>query len=383
RAIAELLPSIEFVGLAQEGVEGLCCPVDRGGVGRHGEGSDEAHLLQGRVAARRLVQKLVILQVLGETLQHGQRLVEVHLSERDKKMKPHAIAWGFWRALADAVLHDAPQIEGVVGLVWDSSPPLGSHCDEGRGILHGVKVLSIPIFITRLFFAQPLTPSCQHIYLSWGLLSTPAPGCCAAWLAAQWSPLGGSAAPAHTAARAAISDCESLRALEVMRKRVARSLTALIFSPPSTGTFSPSSSLSERCRAAPCLAIRSLHVLRSSSLLTRIFRVPWSSLRSDWDVGSSSPELIVHHADGFGFGQLQCRDPSLPLHLCASLEVVSAAATAQDNVAGVLCVDVRRGQVDCSSASMGHLCLRPATKHQAEKETEKEHIKNCTLLFVT
>lgn len=91
RAIAELLPSIEFVGLAQEGVEGLCCPVDRGGVGRHGEGSDEAHLLQGRVAARRLVQKLVILQVLGETLQHGQRLVEVHLSERDKKMKPRAI----------------------------------------------------------------------------------------------------------------------------------------------------------------------------------------------------------------------------------------------------------------------------------------------------
>ena len=93
--------------------------------------------------------------------------------------------------------------------------------------------------------------------------------------------------------------------------------------------------------------------------------------------------LIVHHADGFGFGQLQCSDPSLPLHFCASLEVVSAAAAAQDNVAGVLCVDVRRGQVDCSSASMGHLCLRPATKHQAEKETEKEHIKNCTLLFVT
>lgn len=79
-------------------------------------------------------------------------------------------------------------------------------------------------------------------------------------------------------------------ALEVMRKRVARSLTALIFSPPSTGTFRPSSSLRERCRAAPCLAIKSLHVLRSSSLLISIFRVPWISLRSDWDVGSSSPE---------------------------------------------------------------------------------------------
>lgn len=79
-------------------------------------------------------------------------------------------------------------------------------------------------------------------------------------------------------------------ALEVMRKRVALSLTALIFSPPSNGTFSPSSSLRERCRAAPCLAIRSLQVLRSSSLLTSTFRVPWISLRSVCDVGSSSPE---------------------------------------------------------------------------------------------
>lgn len=79
-------------------------------------------------------------------------------------------------------------------------------------------------------------------------------------------------------------------AFEVIRKRVALSLTALIFSPPSRGIFSPSSSLRDRCRAAPCLAIRSLHVLRSSSLLTSILRVPWISLRSDWAAGSSSPE---------------------------------------------------------------------------------------------
>lgn len=101
-------------------------------------------------------------------------------------------------------------------------------------------------------------------------------------------------------------------------------------------------------------------------------RIDYNKPRTQLNVPALT-RLIVHHADGFGFGQLQCRDPSLPLHFCASLEVVSAAATAQDNVAGVLCVDVRRGQVDCSSASMGHLCLRPATKHQAEKETEKEH----------
>lgn len=44
----------------------------------------------------------------------------------------------------------------------------------------------------------------------WVLLSTHAPGCYAVWLAAQWSPLGGCVALAHTAAPAAISYCESL-----------------------------------------------------------------------------------------------------------------------------------------------------------------------------
>ena len=75
-----------------------------------------------------------------------------------------------------------------------------------------------------------------------------------------------------------------------MRKSVARSFTALIFSPLSAGSFRFSSSLSERCRAAPCFAIRSLQVLRSSSLLERVFNVPCSSLLSDCEAGSSSPE---------------------------------------------------------------------------------------------
>lgn len=59
--------------------------MDRGGVGRDREGSDQAHLLQGGVAARRLVQELMILQVLCETLQHRQRLVEVYLNGTIKK----------------------------------------------------------------------------------------------------------------------------------------------------------------------------------------------------------------------------------------------------------------------------------------------------------
>lgn len=53
--------------------------------------------------------------------------------------------------------------------------------------------------------------------------------------------------------------------------------------------------------------------------------------------------LIVHHADGFSFGQLQGCHPSLPLHLSAGLQMIGAAAAAQHDVAGVLGVNVRGG----------------------------------------
>lgn len=39
--------------------------------------------------------------------------------------------------------------------------------------------------------------------------------------------------------------------------------------------------------------------------------------------------------------------------------MVSAPPTAQNNIAGIFSVDVRRGQVDGSAARMGHLRLRP------------------------
>jgi len=39
----------------------------------------------------------------------------------------------------------------------------GGHCDECR-VLHGIKELGILIFITRLFFVQPLTPPCQDMW---------------------------------------------------------------------------------------------------------------------------------------------------------------------------------------------------------------------------
>lgn len=113
-AISKFLHAIQLVGLTQEGVEGLCCPMDCGGVGRDREGGDKAHLLQGGVAARCLIQELVILQVLCQTLQHRQRLVEVYLSRgrwrrcegritvtcrQDGGLRlTHSQAWGFWRA---------------------------------------------------------------------------------------------------------------------------------------------------------------------------------------------------------------------------------------------------------------------------------------------
>lgn len=40
--------------------------------------------------------------------------------------------------------------------------------------------------------------------------------------------------------------------------------------------------------------------------------------------------------------------------------MIRAPATAQHDVAGVLRVDVRGGQVDRSTARVGHLRLRPA-----------------------
>lgn len=85
RAVAKLLQAIELIGLTQEGVEGLCCAMDCGGVGRDREGSHQAHLLQGGVTTGRLIQELVVLQVFGESLQHRQRLVEVYLSRAVKK----------------------------------------------------------------------------------------------------------------------------------------------------------------------------------------------------------------------------------------------------------------------------------------------------------
>lgn len=90
--------------------------------------------------------------------------------------------------------------------------------------------------------------------------------------------------------------------------------------------------------------------------------------KQDGVASAALTRLVVHHADGFSFGQLQSCDPSLPLYLGAGLQVIGAAAAAQDDVAGVLGVDVRRGQVDGSTTCVGHLRLGPATENRKNKD---------------
>lgn len=78
-AITILIQPIQLISLPQQRVERLGCAMDCGGVGRDRKGSHQAHLLQGRVAASGPVQKLTVLQILSQTLEHRQRLVEVYL----------------------------------------------------------------------------------------------------------------------------------------------------------------------------------------------------------------------------------------------------------------------------------------------------------------
>lgn len=78
-AIAKLIQAVQLVRLPQQRVEGFSCAVDGGGVRGDGERGHQTHLLQSGVAAGGAVQELAVLQVLGQALQHRQRLVEVHL----------------------------------------------------------------------------------------------------------------------------------------------------------------------------------------------------------------------------------------------------------------------------------------------------------------
>lgn len=70
-AQAHVIEAVQLEGLPQHGVEGLGDAVHSGGVGGHREGGHQAHLLHGAGAVHRLVQQVVVLQVLCQPLEHG------------------------------------------------------------------------------------------------------------------------------------------------------------------------------------------------------------------------------------------------------------------------------------------------------------------------
>lgn len=76
---AHVLHTVQLEGLPEHRVEGLGDAVHRGGVGGHRKGGYQAHLLHRAGAVHRLVQQVVVLQVLCKSLEHGQGLIEVHL----------------------------------------------------------------------------------------------------------------------------------------------------------------------------------------------------------------------------------------------------------------------------------------------------------------
>lgn len=86
-AITILLQAVQLVSLPQQRVEGLGCAVDCGGVGGDRKGSHQAHLLQRGVTASCAVQKLAVLQILSQSLQHRQRLVEVYLQSHAERKR--------------------------------------------------------------------------------------------------------------------------------------------------------------------------------------------------------------------------------------------------------------------------------------------------------
>lgn len=84
-AITILLQTVQLVSLPKQRVEWLGGTVDCGRVGGDRKGSHQAHLLQRGVAASCAVQKLTVLQILRQTLQHRQWLVEVYLSSHQER----------------------------------------------------------------------------------------------------------------------------------------------------------------------------------------------------------------------------------------------------------------------------------------------------------
>lgn len=83
-AVSVVVQPVELVRFTQKRVEGFRRAMDGGGVRRDGEGSHQTHLLKRTLAASRFIQQLAVLQILRQSLQHGEGLVKVHLEQRKK-----------------------------------------------------------------------------------------------------------------------------------------------------------------------------------------------------------------------------------------------------------------------------------------------------------
>lgn len=79
--VSTLLQAVKLECFPQQRVEGFSCTVYGGGVRRHCKGRYVTQLLQWALTLGGSVQQLGVLQILRQTLQHGDRLVKVHLQK--------------------------------------------------------------------------------------------------------------------------------------------------------------------------------------------------------------------------------------------------------------------------------------------------------------
>lgn len=140
---AKLLQPVELVGFPQQRVERLRRAVNRRRVGRHGKRGHETHLLRGALALDGFVQQLVVLQVLCQPLQHGERLVEVYLQgERRKGSKGgQGLSWA---------LHCLPFTPALCPAPQQHPTPLAV---PARGSWHGTGCARVPC--THAASAEP------------------------------------------------------------------------------------------------------------------------------------------------------------------------------------------------------------------------------------
>lgn len=109
---AQVIRAIAFVRFAQQRIERFTGSIAGRRVTGNGESGHVGQLFAWICAFGGLVQQFGVLVVLGKALQHRQRFVEVD-GHRD-----------LGQIFADAVFHDRPQIQRIVGFLGHANAPL-------------------------------------------------------------------------------------------------------------------------------------------------------------------------------------------------------------------------------------------------------------------